>query len=124
MEPRQIYVSGLPLLWRGCNGEYTRTTYLVKKQPFIEEIHTVYHKPEGSYLGIRVPECTIAVDTGNGRWHLKCGERVLACSPDMLEYGEWGNCLVTRAPSLRTWWRSNNFYVITALFLAVFWLSQ
>ncbi len=99
-----IHVSGLPLLWRGWNGTYT------KRDSYVWEL------PDHTYLGISIRPAKIIRSNKTNRWELWADDMAsfkIAIGPDTdYPMGIWNNCLVTTTSSLSTWWQSNSTFVI------------
>lgn len=113
--PNIIYVSGLPIAWRGCNGMYTRSGE-VNGRP-------VYRLRSHSYLAIDIRPMKIL---WNGRFWLLCpddgNDCIVARGPSYdLPFGDWGTCLVTPESSFGTWWRSNDIYAMILIAIVAFW---
>lgn len=108
--PDVIYVSGLPIAWRGCNGMYVRNGE-ANGRP-------VYSMPSHYYLGIGIRPMKIYYDK---YWRLYTDDSFGGCvvrgPSSELPYGDWGQCLVTPQESMTTVWRSNDVYIIGLLVL-------
>jgi hypothetical protein len=108
--PDTVYVSELPLMWRGCNGMYVRSGG--------SNGFPVYRLPEHSYYGLAIRSMKLVY---RRRWELLTDDiesMIVATGPNNnLPYGDWDNCSVTPFESITTWWRSNNVYIVIGLVL-------
>src|SRR5437899_415378 len=110
--PDTICVSGMPLMWRGWNGTYTRDGERNNRP--------VYKLPAHNYFGVPIRPVKIAYN--KYRWLLYIDESPTEYSivwgwgtTDDLPFGDWNKCLVSPTASLGTFIRSNDVYIYTVL---------
>lgn len=113
--PDYVYVSGLPLFWRGCNGKYK--LMIINNNP---EYHLINHM----YYGINLRHTYIKKE--NNFWKLLIEDsqyHFLAQSTSQNLFGDWDKISVTAEQSIATWWKSNsNLVSFVILILGIIYL--
>lgn len=119
--PETVYVSGMPLLYRGYNGRYDRQ---------LTSSNTVYYQrvEHKQYYGITIKD-TKLIKSENGVWRLQqldesgykmmpwCKERF---NNILSPVGQWTDGItVTTNQDWKTWKTSNITIVITGIFAVI-----
>lgn len=113
--PDEIYVSGMPLLWRGWNGKYVRDQMDDSSK---EDDSQEWHLSSHNYYGIGIRPAKICIR--KHRWVLitkdisfleiarRIGKQTLL--------GDWGDIYVSSKPTFYTFWRSNSGIIQMIMF--------
>lgn len=110
--PREIYASGMPLMWRGFNGRWT----LVTDKP--NESHYMLNNGL-SYFGIRIIPMDIVLR--DGRWVMEDAYfgRPYMVSTAKTPLSGWGDGIsFSTTPGLHNWWNSN-WHLLVLLLIVV-----
>ena len=114
--PRTVYVSGMPLMYRGYNGLYEW-----------DHMRDTYHRREHqTYYGLPIKETLLVRMDDEWQLHHRSGRLYEPTQFHQLRpyespgpLGEWNaGVLVTREPSLKTWFQSNKG-LLSALVLVI-----
>ncbi len=98
--PESLYVSGMPLMHRGWNGEYV----LDKKNEEYPEWGLYSH----NYYGLGI--CDTAIVKIGDRWTIRNTDwyEIITRGPTgHSPIGDWGDVLITTEENWSTWFRSN-----------------